>query len=300
MHRPVMLREVLGLWYNRPDGTYVDATFGGGGHSRALLETAGFEGRLIGLDRDWKTEGMALDSPRFSFYRANFAGLPGVLAAAGVSRLSGILFDFGLSSLQLDDFARGFSFQSDGPLDMRFDLSGALTAEKVLNEYPEGKLAEIFRVYGEEPKSRSLARFLVSARKEGRITSTAELRKLLLVFWKRPNARRFLARIFQALRIEVNGELESIRKGLASALPFLEPGGRLVTLSYHSLEDREVKEFFRRESKDCICPPELPVCRCGHKAAMKILTSKPLLPSKKEIGENPRAGSAKLRASERI
>ena len=300
MHRPVMLQEVLALWYTRLDGVYADATFGGGGHSQALLEAAGFEGKLIGIDRDSISEGMALEHPSFSFYRGNFAGLPEILSSAGFSRLSGILFDFGLSSLQLDDPARGFSFQSNGPLDMRFDCSGYLTAEKVLNEYPEEKLAEIFHSYGEEPRAKSLARFIVAARKKGRITSTSELQKLLLAYWNRPNARRFLARIFQALRIEVNGELESIRTGLTSALPFLEPGGRLVALSYHSLEDREVKEFIRRESKDCICPPELPACRCGHKAALKILTPKPLVSSKKDIWENPRAASAKLRGAERL
>jgi 16S rRNA (cytosine1402-N4)-methyltransferase len=263
------------------------------------LDLAGFEGSLIGVDWDPQTEGKALDSPRFHFYRANFAQLPEVLSSAGAFRLSGVLFDFGLSSLQLDDPARGFSFQSDGPLDMRFDRSAELTAERILNEYPEERLAEVFRAFGEEPKAKRLARFLASVRRQGRITSTAELRNLLLSFWKRPNPRRFLARIFQALRIEVNRELESIRTGLASVLPFLEPGGRLVALSYHSLEDREVKEFFRREANDCICPPELPVCRCGHKALLEVLTPKPLVPSKKEIRENPRAGSAKLRASER-
>jgi 16S rRNA (cytosine1402-N4)-methyltransferase len=265
-----------------------------------LLTVSGFKGRVIGIDRDSETAKMDLDFPRFDYYQANFNEIPEVLSKAGVSRLSGVLFDFGLSSLQLDNPSRGFSFQSEGPLDMRFDLSQILTAEKVLNEYPEEKLTEIFRNFGEEPKARNLARFIVAARKKEKISATGQLRQLLLKFWKRPNPRRFLARIFQALRMEVNQELENIRLGLAGSLPFLESGGRLVAISYHSLEDRTVKEFFRRESKDCICPPEFPVCRCGHRAALKVLTAKPAVPSAEEQKENPRSASARLRAAEKL
>jgi len=290
----------MSFWYHRPDGAYLDATFGGGGHTRALLAISGFEGKIIGMDRDPETAKMDLDFPRFTYYQANFNQIPEVLSKAGVSRLSGVLFDFGLSSLQLDEPSRGFSFQAEGPLDMRFDLSQALTAEQVLNEYPEGKLTEIFRNFGEEPKARNLARFIVAARRGERIFTTAQLRQLLLKFWKRLNSRRFLARIFQAIRMEVNQELENIRSGLENSLPFLEPGGRLVAISYHSLEDRRVKEFFKRESKDCICPPDFPVCRCGHRSMLKILTAKPAVPSAKERMQNRRSASAKLRAAEKI
>lgn len=290
----------MSFWYHRPYGIYLDATFGGGGHTKALLATSGFEGKVIGTDRDPETAKMNLDSPRFTYYQANFSQIPEVLSKAGVSRLSGILFDFGLSSLQLDDSSRGFSFQAEGPLDMRFDLSQPFTAEQVLNEYPEEKLAEIFRNFGEEPRARSLARFIVAARKKERVSTTGQLRLLLLKFWKRPHPRRFLARIFQALRMEVNQELANIRLGLEGSLPFLEAGGRLVAISYHSLEDKQVKDFFKRESKDCICPPEFPVCRCGHRSTLKILTAKPVAPSAKERMENPRSASAKLRAAEKI
>ncbi len=300
MHRPVLVREVLSYWFGRPDGVYVDMTLGGGGHSKALLELPAFAGKVIGIDRDRMPEGKVLENPRFTFHRGNFAEMPDFLTSAGVAQLSGILFDFGLSSLQLDDPVRGFSFQLDGLLDMRFDREQALTAGKVLNEYSEIALADIFSRYGEEPKAKALARFLVKARQKERIATTAELRKLLVAFWRRPNPRRFLARIFQALRIEVNRELESIRRGLDVSLPILEPGGRLIAISYHSLEDRLVKEFFKRESKDCICPPELPACRCGHQASLKILTSKPVVPSEKEKRENPRAASAKLRAAQKL
>jgi len=300
VHRPVLVREVLSFWLARPDGAYVDMTFGGGGHSKALLELPGFAGTVIGIDRDRMPEGAALQSPRFSFYRGNFTEMPDRLALAGVARPSGILFDFGLSSLQLDDPSRGFSFQLEGPLDMRFDRDQELTAEKILNEYSEKALADVFFRYGEEPKAKSLARFLVKARQKKRITATGELRLLLVAFWRGPNPRRFLARIFQALRIEVNQELENIRRGLEASLPLLEPGGRLVAISYHSLEDRLVKDFFKRESKDCICPPGLPECLCGHRASLKILTAKPVLASAKEKEENPRAGSAKLRAAQKL
>ena len=300
MHRPVLVREVLSYWFTRPEGVYLDMTLGGGGHTKALLELPAFAGTVIGIDRDRMPEGEVLEYPRFRFYRGNFAEMPDLLAQGGVAQLSGILFDFGLSSEQLDDPSRGFSFQLDGPLDMRFDRTQALTAEKILNEYPEEALAEIFYRYGEEPKAKSLARFLVRARQKERITTTVPLRKLLFAFWKKPNPRRFLARIFQALRIEVNRELENVRRGLKVSLPLLESGGRLVAISYHSLEDRLVKEFFRGESSDCICPPGLPVCRCGHRASLKILTSKPVAPSEKEKKENPRAASAKLRAAQKL
>lgn len=299
MHQPVLVREVLSFLYHRPDGVYLDATYGGGGHTQALLAVPGFKGKVIGIDRDPQAK-PALDSSRFAFYPASFSNLPEVLSLAGVSRLSGVLFDFGLSSLQLDDSSRGFSFQAEGPLDMRFDLSQALTAEAALNEYPEEKLADVFYRFGEEPKARSLARFIVRARQKERISTTGQLRQLLLAFWKRPNPRRFLARIFQALRMEVNQELENIRLGLEGALPLLESGGRVVAISYHSLEDRAVKEFFRRESKDCLCPPELPECRCGHTAALGILTAKPVIPALREKKENPRSASAKLRAAEKL
>jgi len=300
VHRPVLVREVLANWYWRPDGAYVDMTFGGGGHSKALLELPAFAGTVIGIDRNRMPEGEALESSRFTFHQGNFAELPEILEKAGVNRISGALFDFGLSSLQLDDPSRGFSFQSEGPLDMRFDRKQGLTAEKVLNDYPEESLAEIFFRYGEEPKAKALARFLVKARRNQSIATTGQLRKLLVSFWKHPHPRRFLARIFQALRIEVNQELVNIRRGLKASLPLLEPGGRLAAISYHSLEDRLVKEFFKQESRNCICPPELPVCQCGHRAALKILTRKPVLPSEKEKKENPRASSAKLRAAEKL
>ncbi len=300
MHRPALVREALSYWLARPEGVYVDGTLGGGGHTKALLEHPAFAGTVIGIDRDRMPEGETLEHPHFSFHRGNFAEMPDLLAQGGVARLSGILFDFGLSSLQLDDPSRGFSFQLEGPLDMRFDREQGLTAEKVLNEYSEEALAEIFYRYGDESKARSLARFLVRAREKERIATTGRLRQLLVAFWKKPHPRRFLARIFQALRIEVNRELENIRRGLETSLPLLEPGGRLVAISYHSLEDRLVKEFFKRESRDCICPPELPVCRCGHRASLKILTAKPVLPSLKEKKENPRAASAKLRAAQKI
>ncbi|MGH8005219.1 MAG: 16S rRNA (cytosine(1402)-N(4))-methyltransferase RsmH [Limisphaerales bacterium] len=300
MHRPVLVREVLSYWFGRPDGVYVDMTLGGGGHSKALLELPAFAGRVIGIDRDRMPEGEALENPRFTFYRGNFAEMPDLLTQAGVAQLSGILFDFGLSSLQLDDPSRGFSFQSEGPLDMRFDRVQELTAVKVLNEYSEESLANLYFRYGEEPKARALARFLVKARQKERITTTGELRRLLVAFWRKPNPRRFLARIFQALRIEVNQELDNIRRGLEASVPFLESGGQLVAISYHSLEDRLVKEFFRRESKDCICPLGFPVCQCSHRASLKILTSKPVVPTEKEKKENPRSAPAKLRAAQKL
>ena len=300
MHRPVLIREVLLYWFRRPNGVYVDMTFGGGGHSKALLELPAFAGTVIGIDRDRMPEGETLKSPRFSFYGGNFSDLPGVLAHVGVSQACGILFDFGLSSLQLDDPSRGFSFQQEGPLDMRFDRTQTLTAEKIFNEYSERALADVFFCYAEEPKAKSLARFLVKARQRERVTTTGQLRKLLALYWRRPNTRRFLARIFQALRIEVNRELENIRRGLEASVPLLEPGGRLVAISYHSLEDRLVKDFFKQESRGCICPPELPVCRCGHRAILKKLTSKPIVPSAGEKKENPRSASARLRAAEKL
>jgi 16S rRNA (cytosine1402-N4)-methyltransferase len=289
-----------------PDGVVLDLTVGMGGHSQELLKRLP-RGRLIGLDQDvdaLQHAGLALQGdPRVSLYKANFADLLWVLRDLAVKEVDSVLMDIGVSSYQLDTPERGFSFMHEGPLDMRMDRSKGSTASEILNQYSERELAKIFFEFGEEPKSRALARAIVRARGEEPLQTTSQLAELAKRVLGRPRGRDSkhpATRLFQALRIEVNRELEVLTRGLQAALSILKPGGRLAVITFHSLEDRIVKQYFKGEAADCLCPPDLPMCVCGHKASLKILTNKPVSPSGEELSENPRSRSAKLRAAEKL
>jgi 16S rRNA (cytosine1402-N4)-methyltransferase len=292
-----------------PDGVVLDLTVGMGGHSQELLKLLP-KGRLVGLDQDvdaLQRAGRALrKDPRVSLFKANFADLLWVLRELSISEVDSVLMDIGVSSLQLDSAERGFSFNQEGPLDMRMDNTNGHTAAWILNTYPEEKLSKLIFEYGEEPKARALARAIVKAREQKHFETTSQLADLALRVCGRPRSKRGersrhpATRLFQAIRIEVNRELEVLEKGLKSSLKFLKPGGRIAVITFHSLEDRIVKQYFKTEATDCLCPPEIPQCICGHKASLKILTNKPVTATEEELQQNPRARSAKLRVAEKL
>ncbi len=300
VHIPVLLQAVLYFLQVRPGGIYIDGTIGGGGHAAAILAASAPDGRLLGLDRDPAAlevarERLASYGDRAVLRRGSFADL--ISLAEGFIPADGVLLDLGLSSLQLADPARGFSFSQDGPLDMRFDPSEGPTAADLVNTLSVRELTDLLYRYGEEKQARRIAEAIVAARPLHR---TAELATLIERTVGRRERIHPATRTFQALRIAVNRELEALEAALPQALEALRPGGRLVVISFHSLEDRIVKQFLHREARDCICPPEIPVCVCGHRAQVRVLTPKPVRPDAAEIAANPRARSARLRGGEKL
>ena len=302
-HQPVLYQEVLAFLQPRSGGHYVDGTLGLGGHAQGILQASGPNGRLLGLDVDPQAlalaaQRLAVFGERASLVRGSYARLTEHLVAIGWPQVDGILLDLGASSLQFDQAERGFSFQQEGPLDMRFDPQSALTAGQIVNEWSEEDLAEVLFRYGEERKSRKVARAIVKARP---LTATSELAGVVATaLGGRRSGLHPATRSFQALRIAVNGELDSLKAALPQAVAALSSGGRLAVISFHSLEDRAVKLFMRRESRDCICPAEQLTCTCGHVATIKELTHKPVGPGELEEQANPRARSARLRVAERL
>jgi 16S rRNA (cytosine1402-N4)-methyltransferase len=282
---------------------YVDGTVGAGGHAWGILQLSSPDGQLIGLDLDPKALELAADrlteyGNRVHLVQASYASLRKELLTQGWTHVDGILLDLGLSSMQLDTPERGFSFQVEAPLDMRFDPRGSTTAADLVNQLDETELANLLYRYGEERNGRQVARAIVKARP---ITTTVQLANVVSRATSGGKSGIHPAtRTFQALRIAVNGELETLEVVLPQTLEALKPGGRLAIISFHSLEDRIVKQFMRRESRDCICPPRQPVCTCGHKATLRELFHKPVRPQEDEIRANPRSRSARLRAAERI
>jgi 16S rRNA (cytosine1402-N4)-methyltransferase len=309
-HVPVLLHEVLSLLQPRAGGHYIDGTLGAGGHTAALLEHSVPDGKVLGIDTDTQALGRVrarlssfVESDRLLLAHGNFAELASIVEKLGFAPVHGIVLDLGFSSDQIEDAQRGFSFSIDGPLDMRLDQSLALSAADLVNTAGEQELADIFWRYGEERRSRQIAHRIVRERAKKPIQRTTQLAALATVgVAYKPGSIHPATRIFQALRIAVNKELEHLESVLPQTLDVLsrpaEEGNRIVVISFHSLEDRIVKEFMRREGRDCVCPPHLPICMCGHKARLRILTPKPLKPSIQEIESNPRARSAKLRAAE--
>jgi 16S rRNA (cytosine1402-N4)-methyltransferase len=315
-HRPVMLSEVREGLAPRPGAVIVDATVGAGGHAAALLATLGPNGRLIGLDQDanalaeasrrlsaFAAECGCAQAP-FTLVKANFQDLRVALASIGVTAIDGLLFDLGVSSMQLDRPERGFSFRAAGPLDMRMDPSSLTTAAQLVQELPEQELARLFFEYGEERWSRRIARRIVQRRSRAPFTTTEDLAQVIRAAVPRPRDRRSSAidpatRVFQALRIAVNRELEVLEGALIDGTDLLCPGGCLAVLSYHSLEDRIVKRTFEWLAGRCRCPKELPACACGAHPLLRLLTRKPLVPTEPEVRANPRARSAKLRLAEK-
>ncbi len=308
VHLPVLLRETVEWLSPPPGGIVVDLTVGMGGHSAELLKLIP-NGRLIGLDQDVEAlqhASLALKDPRVTLIKANFADLLNVLTELSISEVDRVLMDIGVSSLQLDSPSRGFSFQQNGPLDMRMDASASLTAADVVNSYREDQLANVIYEYGEERKSRQIANAIVRHRAQKPFETTDELALLAKQVLGNPKPKKGesykhpATRLFQALRIEVNQELEVLKTALKASLSVLKPGGRLAVITFHSLEDRIVKQYFKGESVDCVCPPRIPQCICGHKASIELLTRKPVEASDEEIQQNPRSRSAKLRVVQKL
>lgn len=304
IHVPVLFDETLEGLHVEPGGRYIDATVGGGGHASGILKAASPGGALLGLDRDQRALEIARSnlkphSGQFDLVHGSFVQMREIAQAHDFAPVDGILLDLGLSSLQLNDPERGFSFMKDGPLDMRFDPthSGA-TAARLINSLSAEELAEIFYRYGEERQSRRIAKAIVEARP---LYTTRELVSTIKKAVGRRRGRLHPATLtFQALRIAVNDELKALEEALPQAIDLLKPGGRLAVISFHSLEDRIVKHFMRRESRDCICPPELPACMCDHQAQLKVITRKPIRPTEEEVESNPRSRSARLRLAQRL
>jgi 16S rRNA (cytosine1402-N4)-methyltransferase len=309
-HEPVLVEEVVTALAAAPGSLQIDATVGGGGHTERVLAATDPDGRLLGLDADGAAIARvrARLEPRFGerlvLRQANFRELGTVAPDAGFDVVDGCLFDLGLSSFQLADVDRGFSFRAEGPLDMRFDTTRGVPAAELLETLDAAELTALFRRYGEEPFAGRIARAIVEDRHGSPVRTAQELASLIerVAPSRAPGRRRVhpATRVFQALRIAVNEELEALQGGLAAALDLLRPGGRLVVLSYHSLEDRIVKRFFQAERRGCTCPPELPVCVCGRLPRLRLVTPKGIVPAAAEIAANPRARSARLRAAERL
>ena len=299
VHQPVLLQEVLVLLAPQPDGRYIDGTAGGGGHSWALLAAGG---QVLSLDADPHAvdrvrQRLRPFAERSLVLQGNFRTLATAAQQAGFDPVDGILLDLGLSSDQLELEERGFSLMTDGPLDMRFDPAQELSAADLVNTWPEGQLADLIYAYGEERLSRRIARAMVLARP---LHSTGQLARVIERAVGRRGRNHPATRTFQALRIAVNDELGALQAVLPQAMALLRPGGRLAVISFHSLEDRIVKQFMQREAQNCLCPPELLHCQCDHRASLRVLTRKPVGPSAEEIAANPRSRSAKLRAAERL
>jgi len=302
-HQPVLYNEIIHLLQPHQSGRYVDGTIGAGGHALGILKASDPDGRLLGLDLDILALQLAqnqLESyrERVILVQSSFKNLRKQLDALGWQMVDGILLDLGISSMQIDSPERGFSFRKDALLDMRFDPSNPLNASRLVNELPEADLADLLFNYGEERRSRQVAKAIVEARP---IETTLQLADI--VASATTSGRKGLhpaTRTFQALRIAVNDELTNLEKTLPQAISSLKPEGRFAVIAYHSLEDRIVKHFFRSESKDCICPPEQIVCTCGHVASIKLITKRPIRPQAEEISQNPRARSARLRVVEKI
>jgi 16S rRNA (cytosine1402-N4)-methyltransferase len=297
-HQPVLVPQVLEVLNPQKGDSYLDATAGYGGHAASVLERIGKEARVILVDRD--VEAVRALKQRFGdraeIIRENFARAAERLLHDG-TLVDLILLDLGVSSPQLDNPIRGFSFKRDGPLDMRMSQSAGVTAAELVNRLPEAELARIIRAYGEEPKARAVARAIVHGRP---FATTQELAAVVRTAALKGGDIDPATRTFQAIRIAVNEELDELEQALPLFAKILNPGGRMAVISFHSLEDRIVKQFFERESRDCICPPKQPVCTCGHVASVVKITKKPLVADEKDIATNPRARSAKLRAAEKI
>ncbi len=302
-HIPVLIEEATRALAVQPGGRYIDCTLGAGGHAAAILEKSSPGGQLLGIDADLEAiktarHNLIKYSDSVLLVNDNFVNLKAICYKYDYLPVHGIILDLGLSSLQLESETRGFSFQRSAPLDMRFNSNQELTAGYIINSYPEIELANLLRTYGEESRSRQIARHII---KERPIKNTLELVKTIeQVTGPKRGKIHPATRTFQALRIAVNRELENLESTLKQAVDLLGYEGRLVVISYHSLEDRIVKQFFKQESTDCICPPSTPVCICGHSASLKLVNKRVITPSLSEVQSNPRSRSARLRAAEHI
>jgi 16S rRNA (cytosine1402-N4)-methyltransferase len=305
MHRPVLAKEVLDHLLTVRSRIIFDATVGAGGHSEAMVADPRYKGELICSDRDLDAleiakSRLARYQDRITFVHLCFSRIGDFLSESSIGQVSGFLFDLGLCALHLEEKERGFSFQLDGPLDMRMDRTQSKTALQVINRYPAVRLADILRRLGQEKLAGVIARSIVKAREKTAIETTFQLRRAVESVLDPKHRIKSLARVFQAIRIEVNDELNELKLGLEQAIGRLVPGGRLAVISYHSLEHGLIRAKLRRESKGCVCPPEFPVCTCGVRARLRLIVPKPILPSAAEIQENSRSRSAKLWVAERL
>ena len=306
-HISVLLNECIDNLNIRPDGIYVDGTMGGGGHSLEIAKRL-TTGRLICIDQDPNAheaagKRLAEYKDRITFVRDNFGNIANILDSLGIEKIDGMLLDIGVSSHQLDEAERGFSYQQDAPLDMRMNPDRPFSAYDVVNGYDEDELDRVIFTYGEERWARRIAQFIVKERENKPIETTGELVDIIkkaVPKGARKDGPHPAKRTFQAIRIEVNGELEVLQRAIDDVAARLAVGGRLCIITFHSLEDRIVKEAFRKQENPCICPPQFPVCVCGKKSLGRVITRKPILPSKEELEENPRSRSAKLRVLEGV
>lgn len=306
-HIPVMLKQTMDVLSPKSGGVYLDATLGGGGHSYEILMRSSPDGRLIGLDLDQEAlksagEKLSRFGNRVVTVHSNYKDACKVLDSLGIQQIDGAIMDFGISSHQIDEASRGFSYTKDAELDMRMDQSQSLTAYKVVNEYSPKKLIEILYNFGEENFAKRIVENIEKARAVSPITTTLELAEIISksVPKKQLKHGHPAKKTFQAIRIEVNHELDGLGQAVESIIGRLKTGGRIAVITFHSLEDRIVKQLFKTESTDCICDKNLPVCSCGHKASIKLLSNKPILPDEEELKYNSRAASAKLRAAEKL
>ena len=307
-HYSVLLNETVDGLNIKENGIYVDCTLGGAGHSNAILKRLGDGGKLIGIDQDSyalekAAERLSVYADKAMLLKGNFADAAELLKNAGVEHIDGVVADLGVSSFQLDNADRGFSYMQDAPLDMRMDSSAPVSAYNIVNEYDEKELARIIDMYGEERFARKIASNICKARADKPIETTFELSEIIknsIPAKNRKDGPHPAKRTFQAIRIEVNAELDVIDKMIGGLFPMLNEGGRMAIITFHSLEDRIVKHSFLEYTKGCECPPDFPVCVCGKKASGAVITKKPILPSDEELEENPRSRSAKLRIIEKI
>ena len=308
-HRSVLLEETIEGLKVKPDGIYLDGTLGGGGHSSEILKRLK-GGCLIGIDQDEEALAAAgkrlsefgEEGKRFTLIRDNYCNAAEAVRTYGVNGVDGIVLDLGVSSWQLDNAERGFSYRYDAPLDMRMDKRQTLTARDIVNDYPESALYQVIRDYGEEQFAKNIAKHIVQARQRGPIETTGQLNELISAAIPAKIQKKGghpSKRTFQALRIECNRELEVLKNSIDGLIGLLNPGGRICIITFHSLEDRIVKTAFRRNENPCTCPPDFPVCVCGKKPVGRVVTRKPILPTEKEMEENPRSKSAKLRIFEK-
>ena len=304
-HIPVLLSEVVKYLIIDKSGIYLDATVGEGGHAKAILSLLDQRGKLICTDRDDQAlkkaeNNLAEFRAKTAFHELRFSQIAEHLRKLDIQAIDGFLFDLGLSSSQIENPERGFSYMTDGPLDMRMERIQTKTASDLVNSSSKEYLTEVFFRYGQERYSKAIAQAIVTTRKKGQITTTGQLRRIVESKISPRYRMKSLARIFQALRIEVNQELEELKRGLGTAMEFLKPNGRLCVITYHSLEDGIVKNQFRQFSRSCQCPPYFPTCGCGQEKMLEIITKKPIAPSVEEVKSNPRSRSAKLRAAVKI
>lgn len=306
-HDSVLLQETIRELHIKPDGVYLDGTLGGGGHANEVLKRLSDKGKLFGIDQDEAaikaaSERLHVFGERAVILRDNYRNAVSILKGLGVDGVDGIVLDLGVSSYQFDTPERGFSYRYDMPLDMRMDMRSALSAKEIVNGYAESELFHMIKNYGEEAFAKNIAKHIVREREKKEITSTFELNEIIknaIPVKMRQGGGHPSKRTYQAIRIECNHELETLRDSLDEMISFLKPEGRICIITFHSLEDRIVKNAFRTNESPCICPPEFPICTCGRLSKGKVMTKKPILPSKEELESNNRAKSAKLRVFRR-